>query len=227
LEERVRTQQVPWKPVLNPGVSLLGLPLTPEEGFLASRLDGITDLHGLSIVTGLSPQRIEAGLERLVSLGAVSAPEVLGEGEPAAGDEPAGMHRKLYETVLHQLAAEERAARRMPACVEGSCAIRNSRPACCAACMAAGDCSSSTSLSCRGMYRSRPAELLESCCARGSRLQKRRSGWRYSSRPKVAAYRRSPGCPSTGRRPPSSAAGRTARRCWYKTCRAGPRVRLS
>jgi hypothetical protein len=111
LEERVRTQTVPWKPVLNPGVSLLGLPLTPEEGFLASRLHGITDLHGLSIVTGLSPQRIEAGLERLVSLGAVSAPEVLGEGEPAAGDEPAGMHRKLYETVLHQLAAEERAAR--------------------------------------------------------------------------------------------------------------------
>jgi hypothetical protein len=41
----------------------------------------------------------------------VSAPEVLDEGEPAAGDEPAGMHRKLYETALRELPVEERAAR--------------------------------------------------------------------------------------------------------------------
>jgi hypothetical protein len=104
-------ETAPWKPVLNPGVALLGLPLTPEEGFIASRLDGITDLHGLSVVTGLSPERVQAALERLVSLGAVSAPEVLDEGEPAAGDEPAGMHRKLYETALRELPMEERAAR--------------------------------------------------------------------------------------------------------------------
>jgi len=104
-------QVEPWKPVLNSGVDLRGLPLTPEEGFVASRLDGITDLHGLSVVTGLSPERIEAALERLVSLGAVSPLEDLDEGEPVASDEPASAPRKLYETVLHQLAAEERAAR--------------------------------------------------------------------------------------------------------------------
>src|ERR1700694_570274 len=104
-------QTTPWKPVLDPGVDLLDLPLTPEEGFIASRLDGITDLHGLSVVTGLSPERVEAALERLVSLGAVSPPEVLDEAEAVAGDEPAGIHRKLYETALHQLLAEERAAR--------------------------------------------------------------------------------------------------------------------
>ena len=107
----------PWKPVLNPGVELRGLPLTPEEGFVASRLDGITDLHGLSVVTGLSPERVEAALERLVSLEAVSPRVVLDESEPvatdepAAKDEPAGVHRKLYETALHQLAPDERAAR--------------------------------------------------------------------------------------------------------------------
>jgi len=105
------SERTPWKPVLNPGTDLLGLPLTPEEGFVASRLDGVTDLHGLSVGTGLSPERIEAALEKLVSLGAVSPPEVLDEEEPAAKDEPAGVHRKLYETTLHQLAAEERAAR--------------------------------------------------------------------------------------------------------------------
>jgi len=105
------SERTPWKPVLNSGTDLLGLPLTPEEGFVASRLDGVTDLHGLSVGTGLSPERIEAALEKLVSLGAVSPPEVLDEDEPAAKDEPAGVHRKLYETTLHQLAAEERAAR--------------------------------------------------------------------------------------------------------------------
>ena len=97
--------------MLTPGVDLRGLPLTPEEGFVASRLDGATDLHALSIVTGLSLERVEAALERLVSLGAVSAPEVLDEGEPVAGDEPAGTHRELYETVLRQLAPDERATR--------------------------------------------------------------------------------------------------------------------
>src|SRR5437879_6879767 len=106
-----RDQVEPWKPVLTPGVDLRGLPLTPEEGFVASRLDGATDLHALSIVTGLSPERIEAALERLVSLGAVSPPEVLDEGEPVAADEPAGTHRELFETALRELPAEERAVR--------------------------------------------------------------------------------------------------------------------
>ena len=108
---RDQAQVEPWKPLLNPGVDLRGLPLTPEEGFIASRLDGATDLHGLSVVTGLSPERVEAALERLVSLGAVSPREVLGEDEPVASDEPAGTHRKLYETTLRQLAAEDRVAR--------------------------------------------------------------------------------------------------------------------
>src|SRR5258708_454931 len=101
----------PWKPVLNPGVDLRGLPLTPEEGFIASRLDGATDLHGLSLITGLALERIETALERLISLGAVSRPEDLEEGEPVAREENGGAHRNLYETALHQLAPDERAAR--------------------------------------------------------------------------------------------------------------------
>jgi hypothetical protein len=108
-----------WKPVLNRGVELRGLPLTPEEGFIASRLDGATDLHGLCIVTGLPAERVEAALERLVSLGAVSPPEVLEEGgpvaaeegEPVAAEEPSGSNRNLYENALRQLAVEERVAR--------------------------------------------------------------------------------------------------------------------
>src|SRR5690349_7893793 len=61
-----------WKPSLNPGVALLDLSLTPEEGFVAYRLDGATDLQGLAVATGLPLERVEAALEKLVSLGAVS-----------------------------------------------------------------------------------------------------------------------------------------------------------
>jgi hypothetical protein len=102
-------------PSLNPGVDLRSLPLTPEEGFVASRLDGATDLHGLSIVTGLPPERVEAALQKLVSLGAVAAaavPEDEDENEkPEAEDAPSGTHRQLYETALRELATEERTAR--------------------------------------------------------------------------------------------------------------------
>src|SRR3954453_13982158 len=100
-------------PSLNPGVDLRSLPLTPEEGFVASRLDGATDLHGLSIVTGLPPERVEAALQKLVSLGAVPAgagPEDEDE-KPEGEDEPSGTHRQLYETALRDLATEERTAR--------------------------------------------------------------------------------------------------------------------
>jgi len=106
------TGDKPWKPSLDPGVDLRELPLTPEEGFVASRLDGATDAKGLVAVTGLPPDRIEAALEKLVSLGAVVRPEPLEDdqaGEPDEGAE--GIHRKLYETTLHQLLPAERAAR--------------------------------------------------------------------------------------------------------------------
>jgi len=110
-----------WKPSLNPGVALLDLSLTPEEGFVAYRLDGATDLQGLAVATGLPLERVEAALQKLVSLGAVSprpgtpdeapaeaANENEEDGEPA-DESAAGTHRKLYETALRQLAPDERA----------------------------------------------------------------------------------------------------------------------
>jgi hypothetical protein len=102
----------PWKPSLDPGVDLLGLPLTPEEGFVASRLDGATDARGLAIVTGLPPERVEAALEKLAALGAVARPpEAPDEDEPEPADEGTGTHRKLYETTLRELDPAEREAR--------------------------------------------------------------------------------------------------------------------
>ena len=111
MTKRDHAQPAPWKPSLNPGVELRSLPLTPEDGFIASRLDGLTDLHGISVGTGLPPERVEEALERLVTLGAVSPPDVADEDEPVAADEPAGVHRALYESSLRQLPPEERATR--------------------------------------------------------------------------------------------------------------------
>jgi hypothetical protein len=104
-------QPPPWKPTLNAGVELRGLPLTPEEGFIASRLDGATDLRGLSQVTGLAAERIASALEKLVSLGAVSAGEVQESEDAETAEEPSGTHRQLYENSLRGLTAEERAAK--------------------------------------------------------------------------------------------------------------------
>ena len=113
--QRDDEQPPAWKPVLAAGVDLLTLPLTPEEGFVASRLDGATDLHGLSVGTGLPRERVEAAVRKLAALGAVSGPEeeAVPEEDGPDGDEGAatGTHRQLYETTLRQLAAEERQAR--------------------------------------------------------------------------------------------------------------------
>jgi hypothetical protein len=111
LSRRDDAQPTPWKPVLAAGLELRSLPLTPEEGFVASRLDGTTDVHGLSLVTGLPRERVEAALEKLVSLGAVSPREVVDEDEPAPAEDSASVHRNLYESTLRQLTPEDRAAR--------------------------------------------------------------------------------------------------------------------
>jgi hypothetical protein len=129
-----------WKPSLNPGVELVDLPLTPEEAFVALRLNGATDAHGLSLVTGVAADRVEAALEKLVALGAVSrpvapkpagpelevgepdasepqAPEALdveaeqGREEDRKDEESSGTHRELYEGTLRHLEADERVAR--------------------------------------------------------------------------------------------------------------------
>jgi hypothetical protein len=60
-----------WTPKPNPSARLERLPLTPEEGFVLSRLDGATAVRHLPALTGLPAERIHAILARLVSQGAV------------------------------------------------------------------------------------------------------------------------------------------------------------
>jgi len=60
-----------WTPKPIPAASLARLPLTPEEGFVLSRLDGATPVRHLTALTGLPADRIQAILARLIAHGAV------------------------------------------------------------------------------------------------------------------------------------------------------------
>lgn len=63
-----------WTPKPIPSAAVAKLPLTPEEGFLLSRLDGFTHVRHLPALTGFPPERIQAILARLVEHGAVQPP---------------------------------------------------------------------------------------------------------------------------------------------------------
>src|SRR4051812_8308495 len=77
-----------WTPKPHPSAALAKLPLTPEEGFVLSRLDGATPVRHLTALTGLPAERIQAILARLVEHGAV-LPAPVPPPEAAAGKHPA------------------------------------------------------------------------------------------------------------------------------------------
>lgn len=130
-----------WKPRWNVAADLETLSLTADDTSVLTRLDGLTSVGDLPAITGLSPERIAAALDRLVSYGAVEAPVTApaapaaappiapsaaqahsSASPPSADDEEdastepdaadsAGTHRKLFEGELHALNVDERAAR--------------------------------------------------------------------------------------------------------------------
>lgn len=60
-----------WKPRLRPGLRWESLQLSPEEGFLLSRVDGSTSVDGLRQLTGLSEARVSEVLHKLAHSGAI------------------------------------------------------------------------------------------------------------------------------------------------------------
>ncbi|WP_257451350.1 hypothetical protein [Archangium lipolyticum] len=130
-----------WTPKPIPSAAVAKLPLSPEEGFVLSRLDGATPVKHLTALTGLPPERIQAILTRLVEHGAVlpaptsAPPPSTGaraaappeEDTPAEAEEPlaaeeeapedatveaaAGNWRQIFERQLHPLPEDERARR--------------------------------------------------------------------------------------------------------------------
>ncbi|MCY1018846.1 hypothetical protein [Pyxidicoccus sp. MSG2] len=81
-----------WIPKLNPAVDLRKLALSPEEGFVLSRLDGATAARNLPALTGLPVERLRTILTRLVSEGAllpaVASPGTAPAQTPVAASAP-------------------------------------------------------------------------------------------------------------------------------------------
>jgi len=76
-----------WIPKPNPQVDLRSLALSPEEGFVLSRLDGATAARNLPALTGLPVERLQGILTRLVSQGAL-LPEAEGAAPPLPAAPP-------------------------------------------------------------------------------------------------------------------------------------------
>lgn len=120
-----------WKPKLAPTTDLLSLTLTNVEGFLVSRIDGLTTVQELALLTQQPLEQVQVLLDRLVGEGAVLAPpapapvapapiapvapvapvavaaEAPAEEEPEPGD--GSSHLKLYREQLHGLPEDLRA----------------------------------------------------------------------------------------------------------------------
>jgi len=60
-----------WKPRVRPGLRWESLHLTPEEGFLLSRVDGATSVAALRQLTGMSEAKVSEVLGRLEQHGAI------------------------------------------------------------------------------------------------------------------------------------------------------------
>lgn len=84
-------------PRLLPGTDLRGLPLSPAEAFVVSRIDGATNVAEIAEETGKSIEEVQALLDRLVALGAVVLEEPPRGPErrnsPAPGPRPSGATR--------------------------------------------------------------------------------------------------------------------------------------
>lgn len=83
-----------WIPKPNPQVDLRTLVLSPEEGFVLSRLDGATAARNLPALTGLPPERLQGILTRLLSQGALlpasPQPGPQGQAPTAVSPSPVG-----------------------------------------------------------------------------------------------------------------------------------------
>ena len=77
-----------WKPKLRAGLRWESLNLTAEEGFLLSRIDGVTSVDGLTHLTGLSAAQVGLVLGKLQSSGAIDPPPVV-DRAPTSSTSPA------------------------------------------------------------------------------------------------------------------------------------------
>jgi hypothetical protein len=76
------------------------LPLTPQQGYLVSRLDGHTDVAQLAQLIGQTTENVEVALAELVRLGAVEPSETPGQSAPIHDSELAANESESDETKI-------------------------------------------------------------------------------------------------------------------------------
>lgn len=86
--------------------------LTPIEAYVLSRIDGATSVGELALISGMASQALWPILERLAREGAIEPPprpvDIFAKLEDPTA--PSGTHRQLFETKLHPLSEDARAA---------------------------------------------------------------------------------------------------------------------
>lgn len=81
--DQLLTSRTPGRfPRLLPGTDLRGLPLSPAEAFVVSRIDGSTTVEEIAEETGKSIEELSALLERLAGFGVLSLDEAVNQREP-------------------------------------------------------------------------------------------------------------------------------------------------
>jgi tetratricopeptide (TPR) repeat protein len=86
-DARARTPKV-----MTDRADVRGIPLSPVDGFVLSRIDGASDEHEIIAVTGLPPEQVQASLAKLESLGVIM---FNGAHAPAAAIAPRPLHSAI------------------------------------------------------------------------------------------------------------------------------------
>ena len=115
-----------WKPVPTSHRDPAALALTPVDAYVLSRIDGVTSVGELALISGMPAESLQPILERLAREGAIEQPPAVSEVpratvtlKAAAQEHPTGeaasspttegaTHRQLFETKLHPLQEGER-----------------------------------------------------------------------------------------------------------------------
>ncbi|HEY2734416.1 MAG TPA: J domain-containing protein, partial [Polyangiales bacterium] len=97
-------------PKLVSGIDVFSLPLSTREGFVLSRVDGVSSLEDISLMVGIKAAELGTMLERLADLGAVELPwrpkkSAPGPSRPPRGDEPENVGKKIGQAAVARLLA--------------------------------------------------------------------------------------------------------------------------
>jgi len=98
-----------WKPVPASHQDPAALRLTPVDAYVLSRIDGVTSVAELALISGMPAESLQPILERLAREGAIEQPPAVSDVEASSSPTTEGAtHRQLFETKLHPLQEGER-----------------------------------------------------------------------------------------------------------------------